>query len=51
MEERFKKGKTNFIGIEFTDVEGNKKLVKPCKEVKKEAEAYLDKLIGLEPLK
>ena len=37
-----KVGKTNFIGIEFTDKEGNKKLVTPCKEVKKQVEKYFD---------
>lgn len=47
MEKGFKIGKTNFIGIEFTDKEDNKKLVKPCKEVKKEVEKYLDKRNGV----
>lgn len=39
----FKLGKTNFIGTVFTDAQGKKTLVKPCKKVKKESEAYLDK--------
>lgn len=43
----FKLGKTKFIGIEFTDKEGNKKVVKPCKEVKKQVEEYLDKRNGV----
>lgn len=37
-----KLGKTNFIGLLFTDVNGDQRLIKPCKKVKKEVEVFLN---------
>jgi hypothetical protein len=37
----FKRGKTTFEGVEFTDKKGNKDIVKPTKDVKKIVEDNL----------
>lgn len=43
----FKLEKTRFIGIKFIDKNGKEELVKPCEEVKKQIEEYLDERNGI----
>lgn len=38
---------TDFLGVVFLDKEGNKILVEPHKEFKKQVEQYLDKRNGI----